>query len=175
VPVTLVGTGADREHVLGARRDARGSLLVRAMGLALETAASADGSYDTRGVVMSVFVSVAVGGAVGAMSRYGVDRLIEQRVESSFPWSTFVINVSGCVVVGFLIAALVDLHSAPEWLRAGLVVGFCGGYTTFSTFAQETLDLLEANDIAMAVASVTANVVIGVLAVLAGARLGRLA
>ena len=123
---------------------------------------------------MSVVVGVAVGGALGAISRYGLDRLIEQRVESSFPWSTFVINVSGCLAVGFLIAALVDVHSAPEWLRAGLVVGFCGGYTTFSTFAQETLDLLEAQDAALAAASVGANVVLGVLAVLAGARLGRL-
>jgi len=123
---------------------------------------------------MSTMVGVFVGGALGALSRYGLDRVIEQRGESSFPWSTFVINVSGCVFVGFLIAAIVDRHSAPEWLRAGLVVGFCGGYTTFSTFAQETLDLIEAHDIAIAVLSVSANVVLGVLAVVAGARLARL-
>jgi CrcB protein len=144
------------------------------MGLARETAAPADGSYDTRGVSMSVFVSVMVGGAIGAATRYGLDRAIEQHVESSFPWSTFLINVSGCVAVGFVIAALVDVHASPEWLRAGLVVGVCGGYTTFSTFAQETLDLLEAHDVVVATASVCANVAIGVLAVLAGARLGRL-
>jgi fluoride exporter len=82
--------------------------------------------------------------------------------------------VGGCVLVGFLIAAIVDRHSAPEWLRAGLVVGFCGGYTTFSTFAQETLDLVEAREVAIATLSVSANVVLGVLAVVAGARLGRL-
>ena len=98
---------------------------------------------------MSTVVSVIVGGAIGALSRYGVDRVIEQRSDSSFPWSTFVINVTGCVLVGFLIAAIVDRHSAPEWLRAGLVVGLCGGYTTFSTFAQETLDLIEARDMAI--------------------------
>jgi hypothetical protein len=57
-----------------------------------------------------------------------------------------VINVSGCLLVGFLVAAIVDRRSAPEWLRAGLVVGFCGGYTTFSTFGQETLDLIEARE-----------------------------
>ena len=75
---------------------------------------------------MSTVVSVIVGGAIGALSRYGVDRVIEQRSDSSFPWSTFVINVTGCVLVGFLIAAIVDRHSAPEWLRADLVVGVCG-------------------------------------------------
>jgi CrcB protein len=86
-----------------------------------------------------------------------------------------VINLSGCVLVGFLVAALVDRHSAPEWLRAGLVVGLCGGYTTFSTFAQETLDLLEARELAFAVLSVSGNVVLGVFGVVAGARLARLA
>jgi CrcB protein len=123
---------------------------------------------------MSAVLSVIVGGAIGALSRYGLDRVIEQRSDSSFPLSTFVINVSGCVLVGFLIAAIVDRGSAPDWLRAGLVVGVCGGYTTFSTFAQETLDLLEARDVALAALSVSANVVLGVLAVLVGARLGRL-
>jgi CrcB protein len=123
---------------------------------------------------MSAVLSVIVGGAIGALSRYGLDRVIEQRSDSSFPLSTFVINVSGCVLVGFLIAAIVDRGSAPDWLRAGLVVGVCGGYTTFSTFAQETLDLLEARDVAFAALSVSANVVLGVLAVLVGARLGRL-
>ena len=84
------------------------------------------------------------------------------------------INATGCLVVGFVIAALVDRGSSPEWLRAGLVVGFCGGYTTFSTFAQETLDLVEAHDLAIALVSVSANVVLGVLAVLLGTKLGRL-
>ena len=123
---------------------------------------------------MAVALGVALGGALGALSRYGVDEWIERRVESSFPWSTFLINVSGCFAVGFIVAALVDRHRAPEWLRVGLVVGFCGGYTTFSTFAQETLDLMEARDIAIAVASVLASVLVGVTAVLLGVRAGRL-
>ena len=123
---------------------------------------------------MSTVVSVVVGGAIGALSRYGVDRVIEQRSDSSFPWSTLAINVTGCVLVGFLIAAIVDRHSAPEWLRTGLVVCLCSGYTTFSTFAQETLDLIEARDVAFAALSLSGNVVLGVLAVMAGARLGRL-
>ena len=123
---------------------------------------------------MSVLMGVTIGGAVGALSRYGLDRIIEGRSESAFPWSTFAINVSGCLVVGFVIAALVDRHAAPDWLRAALVVGFCGGYTTFSTFAQETLDLVEARAVVLALASVGANVVLGVLAVLAGSRIARL-
>jgi len=67
---------------------------------------------------MSVAIGVAIAGALGSLARYGLDRAIEQRAEGAFPWSTFVINVTGCVLVGFLIAALVDRGNAPEWLRA---------------------------------------------------------
>ena len=122
---------------------------------------------------MSVVLGVLVGGAIGALSRYGLDVWIERNTVSDFPWATFVVNVSGCLVVGFIIAALVDRHNAPAWLRGALVIGFCGGFTTFSTFAQETVDLLEAKLTVLAVASVSANVVVGIMAVLAGAGLGR--
>ena len=123
---------------------------------------------------MSIVVAVAIGGAAGVLSRYGLDALIEQHTESTFPWATFAINVTGCLVVGFVIAA-VDRHHAPDWLRAELVVGFCGGYTTFSTFAQESLELVEGDRAGLALASVTASVVAGVAAVWLGARLGRMA
>ncbi len=122
---------------------------------------------------MPVVLAIAAGGAIGALSRYGLDRAIEVRSASSFPWATFVINVSGCLLVGFLVAAIVDRHEAPDWVRAGLVVGFCGGYTTFSTFAQETLDLAEGHELALALANVTLSVVVGIAAVVVGARLGR--
>lgn len=122
---------------------------------------------------MPVALAVAAGGALGALARYGLDRAIERRSFSLFPWSTFAINVSGCFVVGLVIGALVDRHHAPHWIRAALVVGFCGAYTTFSTFAQETLDLTEANDYAVALLNVSASVIAGLIAVLAGQQLGR--
>ncbi len=122
---------------------------------------------------MPVFLAVALGGALGVLSRYGLDRAIESRTTSSFPWATLTINVSGCLAVGFLVAAVVDRHEAPAWLRAALVVGFCGGYTTFSTFAQETLDLVYGHGLALAVANVAASVCLGMVAVFVGSRLGR--
>jgi CrcB protein len=118
-------------------------------------------------------VAVALGGAFGAVARYGLDRLIERRSDSLFPWSTFAINVAGCLVIGILIAALVDRHHTPDWLRAGLVIGVVGGFTTFSTFAQEALDLLEAH-VVTASAYVLTSVAVGVVAVFVGSRLGRL-
>jgi CrcB protein len=123
---------------------------------------------------MPVVVAVAVGGALGAASRYGLDRVIERRSFAVFPWSTFTINLSGCFLIGLVIAALVEQHQTPAWLHAGLVVGVLGGYTTFSTFAQEALDLLRAEDIALALLYSLGSITGGVLAVLAGTALGRM-
>lgn len=123
---------------------------------------------------MATIAAIAAGGSLGALARYGIDVGIEQRADAVFPWSTFLINLSGCFVVGLLIGALVDRHHTPEWLRLGLVVGFCGGYTTFSTFAQETLGLVEEGLATIGVLNATASIALGVLAVFAGERAGRL-
>jgi fluoride exporter len=122
---------------------------------------------------MPVVFAVAAGGALGAASRYWLDRLIEQRSFAVFPWSTFTINISGCFLIGLVISALVDRHEAPAWVRAGLVVGVLGGYTTFSTFAQESLDLLRADDVTLALLYSLGSLACGVLAVLGGTMLGR--
>ena len=72
---------------------------------------------------MGTLAAVAVGGALGASTRYGVDRLIEQRVESLFPWATFVVNISGCVLSALLVTLLVERAGAPSWLGVGAVTG----------------------------------------------------
>lgn len=123
---------------------------------------------------MPVLLAVALGGALGSLARYGADRLIERRSLSLFPWSTFTINASGCLLIGFVIAALVDRHHTPAWLRAGLVMGLLGGYTTFSTFAQEGLSLFEEGRSGVALAYTVGSVVTGLLAVYLGTRIGRL-
>ena len=122
---------------------------------------------------MPTALAVALGGGIGAAGRYGLDRLIERRSFSVFPWSTFTINVSGCLVIGFLIATVVDRDVGPSWLRVGLVLGVVGGYTTFSTFAQETLDLLEESRPLLALAYAAGSVSLGVVAVVVGTMLGR--
>src|SRR5262249_56646843 len=91
---------------------------------------------------MVLALAVALGGGLGATSRYGLDSLIERHTDFSFPMATFAINVSGCLAVGFIVAALVDRHHAPQWLRVGLVVGFCGGGTTASPLSPATPALL---------------------------------
>jgi len=122
---------------------------------------------------MPVIVGVALGGALGASARYGVDRLIERSSNAVYPWSTFTINVSGCFLIGLISAALVDRHHLPAWLRIGIVMGVIGGYTTFSTYAQEALDLVDARDVTEAVAYIGGSVLLGITAVYLGRTTGR--
>jgi fluoride exporter len=123
---------------------------------------------------MPTVFAVAIGGALGSAARYGADRVIEARASTLFPWSTFAINVTGCLLIGYVSAALVDRHHLPAWLRVGLVMGVVGGYTTFSTFAQEALDLDRSHHIAVSLAYIVGSVALGIAAVLLGTRLGRL-
>jgi fluoride exporter len=81
---------------------------------------------------------VALGAAVGAPLRYLVDRLVQSRHDSSFPWGTFTVNIAGSALLGFL-AAL----PAGEGVMALAGIGFCGALTTYSTFGYETLRLIE--------------------------------
>src|SRR5215469_12995725 len=82
-------------------------------------------------------------GAVGAACRYGLDGLVSNRLSGQFPWGTFLVNVSGCVVIGFLSTALTERFTIDPSLRMGLTVGFVGAYTTFSTWLLESTQLAQ--------------------------------
>ena len=99
--------------------------------------------------------------------------MIERSLGGLFPWSTFLINVSGCFLIGLFTAVFVERHHLPAWLRVGIVVGAIGGYTTFSTFAAEALDLDEVHHIAVSAAYLVASVALGMAAVYAGTAAGR--
>ena len=107
---------------------------------------------------MPIAISVTLFGALGALSRYGVDLLIERHTDTVFPVSTFVINVSGCLLAGVAVGAIVDRWHEPSWLTVGIVTGFLGAYTTFSTFAFETHDLIQQGRAGLAAANVLGSV-----------------
>src|SRR4051812_49641195 len=88
---------------------------------------------------MPVIVGVALGGALGASARYGIDRAIEARSDSVFPWATFVINLSGCFLIGLISATLIDRRHLPAWVRVGLVMGVIVGGSSVSVYAPEGL------------------------------------
>ena len=88
-----------------------------------------------------MLLAIALGGAIGSVSRYLLGAWIGPRT-AGFPWGTLLINVSGSLLLGFLVRALAGRSHAPA-LAAGLTVGFCGGFTTFSAFSLETVLLLQ--------------------------------
>jgi CrcB protein len=122
---------------------------------------------------MPTALSVALFGALGALTRYGVDLLIERNTSTVFPLSTFVINITGCVLAGASIGALVDRYHEPTWLTVGVVVGFLGSYTTFSTFAFETHDLMRTGHVHLAVTDAFGSIVAGVAGIYLGLLLTR--
>jgi CrcB protein len=89
-----------------------------------------------------VWFAFVVAGATGAPLRYVIDGAVVDRTQGVFPWGTFLINVTGSLVLGFL-TGLALYHAFPQSPRLVLGTGFCGAYTTFSTFSFETVRLLE--------------------------------
>jgi CrcB protein len=115
----------------------------------------------------TVLVGLVVAGAVGAPARYLLDGLVKGRGESAFPWGTFVVNVSGSLLLGLITGAAL-YHAFPATPRIWFGTGFCGAYTTFSTFTFETVRLLEEGAVADAFANVAVSVVAGTGAAAAG-------
>ena len=119
---------------------------------------------------MTELLAVAAGGAVGSVCRWGIGNALRALVPA-LPAGTFIANVIAGLVIGIVTGANA-VAPLPSAAKAMLAVGLCGGLSTFSTFSNETFQMLEAGNVAGAVANVAANVVVCLLAVWAGTRLG---
>ena len=106
---------------------------------------------------------VAIGGAIGSVCRY----LLSGMNIASWPWGTFVVNILGSLLIGLLTGLLSKGMLSPE-MKLLLVTGFCGGFTTFSTFANESFSMLKAGDVLLMALYVGASVMIGIFAVWLG-------
>jgi fluoride exporter len=111
------------------------------------------------------FLLVAVGAAVGAPLRYLVDRAVQARHDSLFPWGTFAVNVGGSLLLGFLVGGAT---AVPGDLMTLLGAGLCGTLTTYSTFGFETIRLVEDRAGFYALANVVASIVAGLGAAFVG-------
>ena len=110
---------------------------------------------------------VAVGSAVGGVLRYGVGVAIAARWASPFPAATLLVNVTGSFLLGMLATLLMGRADEAE-LRLLLLVGLCGGYTTFSSFSLETVRLVQRGEAGIAAVYVLASVVLSILGLAAG-------
>jgi CrcB protein len=123
--------------------------------------------------MLRLLAVVATGGAVGSVARYLLQLAVARHFTTPFPLGTLLVNVLGCLLIGLFYAlAEKGTISTPE-LRLLLTTGFCGGFTTFSTFSYETLTLLENGEYVLAALYVAGSVFLGLLATFAGVALVR--
>ncbi len=122
---------------------------------------------------MKILIYIALGGAFGAVMRYGASSSVYALLGRGFPYGTLFVNVAGSLLIGMLSILMLERMSiAPEW-RAAVLVGVLGSFTTFSTFSLETLNLLEQGEITTALLNIFASVVVCLFAVWLGVTIGR--
>ena len=122
-------------------------------------------------ITLQKYLLIAAGGALGSMARYWVGSTIAGRMGARFPYGTFVINITACIVIGFSLTYLGKRTGMdPAW-RFLIAVGFIGAYSTFSTFEWETLSTLRSGAFALAAFYVVGSLILGLIATWCGAAL----
>ena len=124
---------------------------------------------------VTTWLAVAVGGALGSLARFWLAAVMTTLTGPRFPWGTLLINVLGSFIIGLVagltaLPARVGMH--PD-VRAFLMVGVCGGFTTFSAFSLQSLEWLQSGEVASALGYMAGSVLLCVIAVWAGWLLGR--
>ena len=119
-------------------------------------------------------VLIAMGGALGAVSRFLVGNVVSKLTHSSLPWGTFSINILGCLFMGFLMTVIMERELLPAAWRLFLCVGFLGGFTTFSSFGYEALMLLMEGALVQFFPYAAGSVLLGLAAACIGVVLARL-
>ena len=117
---------------------------------------------------MRIFWSVAIGGALGCVSRYYLTAFIQQRAGPSFPLGTLLINITGSFLLGFIMRYALQSGAVSAETRMLLTSGFCGGYTTFSTYSYETAMMLDDGEYGRAALYVGSSVVLALAGTLLG-------
>jgi CrcB protein len=114
---------------------------------------------------------IAFGGIAGTLSRYGLEGWVQSRTTSGFPLGTLIVNLAGSLLLGFILRIATGAAVISPDLRAGLTIGFCGAFTTMSTFSYESVTLLTDGDYLRAALYMSATILGCVVAVLAGTAL----
>ena len=122
---------------------------------------------------MSRYLIVMLGAALGGLARYVIGTFVMQRCSGRFPLGTLVVNISGCFLIGILMTWFTARGDPHPSLRLLLVTGVLGGYTTFSSFAWETLQTVDEGSHAVGFINVASSLILGMIAVWCGAWLGR--
>ena len=117
---------------------------------------------------MKALLLVGIGGGIGSIMRYLTTVLISRYSSSLFPWATYSANLLGCLLIGLFIGILERQQVLSSDLKLLLITGFCGGYTTFSAFANENMTLIRSGHTFTALLYIAVSVLSGILAVYGG-------
>ncbi|MBE2221141.1 MAG: fluoride efflux transporter CrcB [Anaerolineae bacterium] len=133
---------------------------------------TAKGGQDVRapiheGGITLQLVAIGVGGAIGAVLRFVISGLAYSVLGQNFPWGTFVVNMIGCFLIGFLAQLFEEIAISPN-LRVLILVGGLGAFTTFSTYALENVNLLRDGQVSTAFLNIMASTVLGIIFVFLG-------
>ena len=124
---------------------------------------------------MQQLLFLAIAGALGSLSRYALGGLIQRITGTNFPYGTLLINVLGCLIIGFIMQVALTSDLIPPNIRIIITIGFLGAFTTFSTFSYETVKFLEDGALIAAVMNVMSNVGLGLLGTFCGLLLEKIA
>ncbi|HTD42075.1 MAG TPA: fluoride efflux transporter CrcB [Mucilaginibacter sp.] len=122
---------------------------------------------------MKNLLLIFTGGGIGSLFRFGLSRFINKMTISPFPYGTFIVNIIGCFLIGFIIFYTERYGDKAEQWRFFLATGLCGGFTTFSTFSLENVQLLNDQRILLFLAYTIGSVAIGILATYGGLLLAK--
>lgn len=112
---------------------------------------------------MMAFLYVFIGGGLGSLLRYGISLLTVKFWSTQFPTATLISNLLACALLGFLVYIVqIKQSDSSPWLNQLLIVGFCGGFSTFSAFSLETLELMNRGNLAYAALNILLSIVLGV-------------
>lgn len=114
---------------------------------------------------------IALGGATGSVLRYLIGKYFQENWGGSFPWGTMIVNLIGCLVIGFIYALDEKMGGMNSETKLFITVGLCGGFTTFSAFCNESLMLLRQDHILLAALYASGSLFLGILAVYAGMKI----
>lgn len=117
---------------------------------------------------MKEFFIVGIGSFFGGGLRYLVSRYMPAMTTTGFPWATFIVNILGCLVIGFVSGLFAQHTNFDTNIKLLLTTGFCGGFTTFSTFMNENFQLIRVENISMTILYILSSLIIGLLFVISG-------
>lgn len=124
-------------------------------------------------ILMEELIAVFIFGAIGSAARFLFSRYVNELLPKNFPWGILAVNISGCFVIGFLATFLVGRFELNAFWRAGIFIGFLGGYTTFSSFSLDTITLFQMQNYSTAIINIFASLIFSLLATTIGILLGK--